>query len=331
MRFRALKQFLIIQTAYTGDVVLATALAEDLHHMYPAASIDILLRKGNEGLLQNHPFLRRILVWNKKENKFRNLLRLLTDIRKTRYNGVFNAHRYASSGLITALSGASVRSGFSSNPLSVLFTHKAHHKIAASVHEIDRNRQLLKPFIQKPNSLPRLYPAKTDFAYMPLDKDYVTLSPASVWFTKQLPATQWNVLISALPAKVSVYLLGGAGDHSLCEQISAQHPHRDMHNMAGKLSFLQSAAIMQSASMNYSNDSAPLHMAGAVGARVTAFFCSTVPDFGFGPFGPDSRIAQIDFQLSCRPCGLHGRKACPEGHFKCALDIDVKPYAQWIR
>jgi len=44
--------FLIIQTAFIGDVVLATALAEKLHQHRPEASIDFLLRKGNEGLVR---------------------------------------------------------------------------------------------------------------------------------------------------------------------------------------------------------------------------------------------------------------------------------------
>ena len=48
-------KFLIIQTAFTGDVVLATALIEKLHTYYPGQRIDVLVRKGNEGLLIHHP------------------------------------------------------------------------------------------------------------------------------------------------------------------------------------------------------------------------------------------------------------------------------------
>ena len=44
-------KFLIIQTAFIGDVILATALVEKLHRHYPEATIDFALRKGNEGLL----------------------------------------------------------------------------------------------------------------------------------------------------------------------------------------------------------------------------------------------------------------------------------------
>ena len=59
------------------------------------------------------------------------------------------------------------------------------------------------------------------------------------------------------------------------------------------------------------------HLASSVNAPVTAFFCSTIPDFGFGPLSEDSELRETKEKLSCRPCGLHGFKVCPEGHFKC--------------
>lgn len=48
-----MQQFLIIQTAFIGDVVMATALIEKLHAFFPGAQIDFLVRKGNEGLLKD--------------------------------------------------------------------------------------------------------------------------------------------------------------------------------------------------------------------------------------------------------------------------------------
>jgi len=74
--------------------------------------------------------------------------------------------------------------------------------------------------------------------------------------------------------------------------------------------------------MNYVNDSAPLHIASAMKAPVTAIFCSTVPAFGFGPLNANGRVVETTENLDCRPCGLHGYKACPKGHFKCAMNID---------
>ena len=78
---------------------------------------------------------------------------------------------------------------------------------------------------------------------------------------------------------------------------------------------------MKGAVMNYVNDSAPMHFTYAMNAPVTAVYCSTVPDFGFGPLSDVSFIAQKDEPLYCRPCGLHGYQACPEKHFRCAFEI----------
>ena len=68
-----MQKFLIIQTAFIGDVVLATVIIEKLRENFPDAQIDFLLRKGNEGLLENHPYLTEVLIWVKKKNKTKNL------------------------------------------------------------------------------------------------------------------------------------------------------------------------------------------------------------------------------------------------------------------
>jgi heptosyltransferase-2 len=90
-----LKKFLIIQTSFLGDVVLATALIEKLYQFFPYASIDFMLRKGNEGLLAHHPKLTNVWVWNKKSKKYSNLFHLIKSIRKERYTHVINLQRFA--------------------------------------------------------------------------------------------------------------------------------------------------------------------------------------------------------------------------------------------
>ena len=69
--------FLIVQTAFIGDAILATSLLEKLHEHYPYSKIDFLVRKGNEGLFQNHPFINQLIVWNKKSGKYKTLLAIL--------------------------------------------------------------------------------------------------------------------------------------------------------------------------------------------------------------------------------------------------------------
>jgi heptosyltransferase II len=98
-----MQKILVIQTAFIGDVVLVTGLLEDLHIQYPNAVIDILLRKGNEALFHEHPFINEVLIWNKKEHKYLQLFKVIQQIREIQYDLVINVQRFAATGLITAL------------------------------------------------------------------------------------------------------------------------------------------------------------------------------------------------------------------------------------
>jgi len=324
------QKFLVIQTAFIGDVVLATGILEKLHAHFPGARIDFLVRKGNESLLAGHPFLQETLVWDKKKGKLKNLWKMLLVIRRRKYDKVINVQRFAATGLLTAFSGAKATIGFDKNPLSRLFTKRVRHVVSttgAPLHEIRRNQELIKDFTDDTPAMPRLYPTEQDYAKAAAYKGtpYITVGPASVWFTKQYPADKWISFIRKIPSSYKVYLLGAPSDRELCATISRE---TSAISLAGELSFLQSAALMKDAAMNYVNDSAPMHFASSVNAPVTAIYCSTIPAFGFGPLSDKRFIVEIKEPLDCRPCGLHGYKACPLGHFKCALRIEDEQLLQ---
>lgn len=312
------QQILLIQTAFIGDAILSTGVAEKLHSFFPDASIDLLVKKGHESLFTGHPFLREVMVFDKSLSRRKEIQRLLGKIRPRKYDLLINLHRFASSGTITAFSGAKETRGFAKNPLSRLFSKRFTHEISAkgSLHEIERNHQLIRDLTDEDPGYPRLYPSFEDTKVIP-ETDYRCIAPASVWMTKQYPKEGWIDLINRLPKEEEIYLLGAPGDAALCSEIQLQSRHPAIRNMAGELSLLQSAALMSGAVMNYVNDSAPLHLASAMNAPVTAVFCSTVPEFGFGPLSDQQVIVQTKEALSCRPCGIHGKKSCPEGHFKC--------------
>ncbi|HLZ16019.1 MAG TPA: glycosyltransferase family 9 protein [Cyclobacteriaceae bacterium] len=317
------RSFLIIQTAFIGDVILATGLIEKLRQYYPEASIDFLLRKGNEGLLTNHPLLRNVLIWDKKESKIFSLFRLIGVIRNNHYDVVVNIHRYASSGFITALSGGTLKIGFDKNPLSFLFNKRIPHQFGA-LHEVERNHKLIESVTDQRCAKPKLYPSLEDFGKMKPNQStsYICIAPTSVWFTKQYPVEKWIEFLQSLKnRRDKIYLLGAPSDYAICESIRLASANDRVVNLAGKLSFLESAALMKGAVMNFVNDSAPMHIASAMNAPVTAIYCSTVPSFGYGPLSDRSTTVETREKLDCRPCGLHGFKTCPKGHFKCGHSI----------
>ncbi|UTW66726.1 glycosyltransferase family 9 protein [bacterium SCSIO 12643] len=319
-------KILIIQTAFIGDVILATALIEKIRAHLPKAQIDYLVRKGNEALVQNHPHINEVIIWDKKSGKYKNLYRLLKQIRNSEYDAIVNTQRFGATGMLTALSKAKIRSGFSKNPFSIGFTHSAPHEIGDGTHEVERNQKLISFFTDDIAAKPRLYPSKEDFdtvsQYQSLP--YITISPTSVWFTKQYPAYKWVELIDQIPENLNVFLLGGPDDKEVIDQLIAKCQLNIPENLAGQLSFLQSAALMKSARMNYVNDSGPLHLCSAMNAPVTSVFCSTIPDFGFTPLSDNKHVIETASKLDCRPCGLHGHKSCPENHFECANTVETR-------
>jgi len=324
-----LKKILVVQTASIGDVILTTPLIEKLHTFYPEAQIDILVKKGNESLFMHHPFLKNILIWNKKEHKYSNLLDLINVVREQKYDLLVNTQRFFSSGFLTLLSRAKKTAGFNKNPLSLFFSYRIKHLIGKKgegIHEVDRNHKLIERWTDQKSGEMRLYPSQKNLAKMSSYKTqkYICIAPTSLWYTKQFPVEKWINFLKNVDPDLYVYFLGAQADINICQQIIVDSEHPNCLNLSGKLSFLESAALMKDASMNFVNDSAPMHIASSVNAAITVLYCSTVPEFGFGPKSDDSKIIEVNDFLDCRPCGLHGHRECPKKHFKCALDIDTK-------
>ena len=324
-----MKRILIIQTASLGDVILATPLIEKLHHHYPNTKIDFLLKYGYEGVLRRHPKLHHVIVWDKTEKKYKNLFELIRIFREKKYDLIVNVQRFFSSGLITTMSGASHTIGFNKNPLSVLFSERVKHRIGSSEnnpHETERNLKLIEKLTDSEQFPMKLYPLQHDFARVSQykTKRYITVSPASLWFTKQFPKERWIEFVQKLDDELTIYFLGSNKEVELVSEIIDKSGHKNSLNLSGKLSILESTALMQDAVMNYVNDSAPMHMASSVDAPVAAIFCSTIPEFGFGPRSSRSYIIQTTKKLECRPCGLHGLNSCPKKHYDCANTISIE-------
>jgi heptosyltransferase-2 len=328
-------RFLVIQKAFIGDVVLGLVVPQALKALHPEAKIDYLVRKGTEGFLHGHPDLNQVLVWDKQQGKLSQLRHWVTFIRQQRYDAVLNLHRFGSSGVITALSGSPLRVGFRKNPFSRWFTHRVEHRIGAATdpappHEVDRNLLLVKAlhpaqdFAPPQWRQPRLFPHPTDVAAVAAytQQPFVVVAPASVWFTKQWPAERWREVVQRLAQQQPVYVTGAPNEQQLCEGIV--QGIEGATSLAGKLTLAQSVALMAAAQRVFCNDSSPIHFASALGVPTTAVFCSTIPAFGFGPLAPGSRVVEVEPTLPCRPCGLHGHRACPKGHFRCATEIRLE-------
>ncbi|MEG1717556.1 MAG: glycosyltransferase family 9 protein [Bacteroidales bacterium] len=341
----AYPRILLIQTASLGDVILSTALVEELHAIFPKARLDFLTKTSNAELLKDHPYLNTLWLWDKKKKKYKHLFCLLKEIRKVHYDVVFNVQRFFSTGFLTTFSNADCKIGFDKNPWSFAWKERVVHRL--DKQEIERNAALIAALLQdrgrrwavpiKENIkyLPKLYPSSNHFQKVKNYKGmpYFCISPASLWSTKTWPEHKWIALSLSLLERYTdarLYFLGSSQDEKSCwniiNKITKENPTAvsRMENLAGKIDLLSSAALMQGSVMNYTNDSAPAHLAGAVYAPLTLIFCSTVPSFGFVPIGDKVRVVESKYKLDCRPCGLHGQNKCKKGNFLCAESITIE-------
>lgn len=328
-------KILIIQTAYIGDVILATSLVDYTKKKFPNSKIHFVLRKGNESITNTHENIYKTWIWDKQGGKYSNLFKLAFKLRKENFDVVLNIQRFFNSGLLTLLSGAKVKIGFDKNPLSFLFNKKVVHKIPYDyngefLHEVQRNFLLLNEYEKEcevPNPLalrPSIKPTSNEIIKIEnliKGQQYLVMAPASVWFTKQWPKQKWIELVKKLHSKYTMYFIGAPGDIGFINEIT--NGSENCYNLAGKLNLRESAQLMKNATRVFVNDSAPLHLASAMNAKVTAIFCSTISEFGYTPICDDFKVISLEPRKECMPCGLHGKKACPLRHFDCGYLISI--------
>jgi heptosyltransferase-2 len=127
----------------------------------------------------------------------------------------------------------------------------------------------------------------------------------------------------ALAAGMRVALFAGPGEEPLARGVlaGAASPHKAerVADLSGALPLPDLAAHIGGLGCYLTGDSGPMHLAWVQGVPVTAIFGPTVRQLGFFPRGERSTVLEVD--LPCRPCSLHGPRACPQGHHRCMRDV----------
>lgn len=329
------KKILIIQTAFPGDLILTLPLAQALREHYPDARIDMIAIPKTAGLLDNHPAISNVIIYDKKgiDRGIKGLLRMKRLITAGGYDTALIPHRSLRSALLAWCAGIPARIGFDISRARFLYTTRV--KYLTSSHEIDRNLSLIASLkiggIK--NKSPKLYPSAHDREKVGLmlsefgigdAGSIVGVAPGSVWPTKRWPEGHYLELVKMIIGRgFDVVLLGGADDTALCSRLVAGISDGRLHNLSGKLTFLQSAELISRCRLVVTNDSAPLHLSVSVETAAVAIFGPTVPEFGFGPYGTIHSVVELK-GLKCRPCSIHGGNRCPIGTFECMKNISPR-------
>lgn len=334
---------LVVQTSFLGDVVLTTPLVAELARRGPVHAV--VTREGAP-LLARNPHLHGLTIYDKRgaARGVGGLASVAAELGAARteaeHRGATEAVAYLAQGSVRSaalarLAGFRTRVGFSTSAGRWLYTRRVPYR--DDRHHAERLWRLAAESpaaTPTPEQLrPRLYPGGGEreavdrllAEHRAREASLVAVAPGSVWATKRWP--YYADLARVLASRARVVVVGSGDDRALAADIAGAGAH--VIDATGRLSLLGSAELIGRCAALVTNDSAPQHLASAMGTPTVTVFGPTVPEFGFGPLAPRSTTAGVT-GLACRPCDRHGPQRCPLGHWRCMRDLSVETVADAV-
>ena len=299
---------LIWQTAYLGDVVLATPLIRTLRKTFPSSRIAFVGRSFIRDLLRGLDV--ELITFDK------GLWESLEIVEKIRdYHVAISPHISARSALILFFAGVPMRVGFDRSELRWLYTHTVRHRW--ELHEVDRNLELLRPLgIKNFERMPYLSVLEEEKLQVKekfkLPEDFIVLSPFSNFRLKEWSLEGWVELIKRLG--IPSIVVGTERDRQRAEIFDKT----SSLNLVGKTSLRELMAVISLSKGVVSCDSSPVHIANALGVPALSVYTATSPDYGFYPLIG----VYVKPELYCSPCSPNP-KVCRTGTQACLSMVGV--------
>lgn len=323
------KKILIIQTAFPGDAILTLPMIQQLKKRNEKVLIDVICIPSTRIIFEASPYVNTVNELDKK-GKHKSLFSLYNfsrQLRKYNYDIIYSPHRSLRSALITMELNVKETYGFDNSALKFAYRHIVKYNL--SDHEVKRNLLLIGENYSDNGwkILPEVSASqeiknKIDHLIETEIKseNIVAIAPASLWQTKVYPLDQFKEIVNYLVEKgYTLILLGAKADIELCDQLKRSYG-KNVLNLSGEFSFIETVELLKHVKLLISNDSAPTHLGMCADIPVLTIYCSTVPGFGFYPYNKKSEYISFN-SLECKPCGIHGYRQCPTGTFDCGIKL----------
>lgn len=351
LRHHEFNRILLIKPSAVGDVIHALPVLAKLRQRYPSARIDWMLTPPIAELIRHHPALSNVVLfareaygrpWEKWSHSF-NFVRLMNDLRTTRYDLVVDLHGQFRSAFFTLATGSATRIGFdrprrrvrwAGRPLPrqallhgwtgarelswVAYTHRIPVP-TLDAHAVDRYLWVGDLLDLAPGPAEFHIPAtpqarasvdrfldERDLAAQPLG----VLTPGTLWETKHWPPQSFaRVAQYLIESGWAVVLAGSGRDRPRCRQVADACP--EALDLCGRTTLSELAELIRRARICVTNDSGPMHLAAALGTPLVSVFGPTDPVW-IGPYQRPQAVVRAG--LECSPCYLRQLRECPHGH-----------------
>jgi heptosyltransferase-2 len=327
-------RILVMRYSSLGDVALTNPLLDGLHSAWPQGEIYYATKKQYAPAIQHHPALTRVILL--EGSGLFNLWNHVDEIRKVNPTLALDLHDSLRTHIIQFFLRDAKLLVYDKEAVGRrLLVRKLRGE--PSMHTIQKYLKVLEPLGIRPHSrIPfEVHVSRKNQAFLREFSErrkishsqlVIGLGPGARWHTKQWMPDRYAELASRLVEDYRCLLLwfGSKEEVPLIRSIQVRMRGTPLERgicLAGEYSLEQSVALMGRCDLFIGNDSGLTHLASGRGARVVVIYGSTTPSLGFEPWGPHS-VVEVS-NLPCRPCDVHGKNACPLGHFKCMEDLTV--------
>ncbi len=320
----------LIKPSALGDVVQTLPLLTALRGRFPEAEIHWVINRELAELLECHPCLTGIIPFDRR-GSWLQAARLAAELRAREFDLVLDLQGLLRTGLMTAATSAPVRVGLeTAREGARLFAnctlpetgpavpaHARYWRVAELLGVGDAPRAAEFVFSKGEHVWARKLLAG-------LRRPVLAIHPGARWVTKRWPVEKFAEIAARFAATFSgsVLVVGGPGEFQLAEVVAVSAAGRGIsHNLAGRTTLKQLAALLAGADLLLSNDSGPLHLADAVGTPVVGLFSCTSPGLS-GPRGAQHALLAADIA-----CAASYYKTCPHSgtaHLACLVDLTTE-------
>ena len=289
---QAFGKILVIRFSSLGDLVLLTPLLDELRGWAPGAEIHLLTKAIHAPLFDSDNRIDE--VKRLETGSLHELLQLRSALSKERYDLIVDAHNVIRSNILYSTTRGGVKLQLKKDQIKkFMLTRTGLNLYGRVVHQAQRYLDILRPLhAPQGGTIPSLaIPDSARERARNLARDHgfeegrpvVAMAPGARWETKRWPVERFAAAaVSLASLGYGIALIGGPEDESLCAELS-NRCDTDPLDASGRLGPLESAALLAECRLLVTNDSAPLHMAEAVGTPVVALYGPTVREFGYFP------------------------------------------------
>jgi ADP-heptose:LPS heptosyltransferase len=314
------EKILIIRFSSIGDIVLTTPVIRCLKEQLKDVEIHYVTKEVFSSILTSNPHIDKLHTFKKDVSE------IYSNLIDEKFDLIIDLHKNLRSLRLKKQLKTKSNSFEKLNLEKFLAVNFKMIKNLPDKHIVERYLETVRQLGVKPDGkgLDYFLDKKDrvevkELFFKNIETEFIVLVVGGSYYTKQIP---FNKLLEICKnATLPIVVVGGKEDIQIAENLKKEFP--ELINACGNFTINQSASIIQQSEWVITSDTGMMHIASAFHKKTVSVWGNTIPEFGMGPYLPNSENIMIEMKgLSCRPCSKLGYKKCPKGHFKCMNELN---------